>query len=317
MKCPACGVENPEDKDFCGDCGARLPEEVAAPAAPPAEAPAPAAPAYQAPPPAYQTPPAGAYAPPAPAAPKKKLSGPVIAIVAGVLVLCALSCCIGGFLVFKPEKPEKKTEDPTKIVVKEEPNRGKIEISKEQGFETSMDALTDVAQQYYQGEDWWYLALSEEDDQAEYYITPDETTYDKGVILERRDDEWFVTDIYTVDMSQVEVTPEEDPTTENTEDITPEEWAAWTVNELLTALTEGRIEDAYTFTMQPLSDYDLSEFTGQIDSWEFLGAEVQDDGSVVVLWTMYWTDGTSNNVGGIVQAGDEAWYVSDMASAEE
>jgi hypothetical protein len=321
MKCPSCGAENPDGKEFCGDCGAKLPDEV------PAAVPEPPAAPPVAPPPAYTPPATAPVAPPAytapvapvapvPAAPKKKLTGPVIAIVVGVLLLCCISCGIGGLFLFKDNGKTTEDTDPKKTIVVDdkEKDRGKISISKEQGFAEPMDALSDIAQQYYKGADWWYVTIAEEDAKVEYYITPDETTYDKGIIVEKTGDEWFVTDIYTVDMTQVEP-----PTTEPADetDVTPEEYAAYVVDQLLTALYEGRVDDAYAYTMQPLSDYDLSELSGQFDSWEFLGADEQDDGSVVVLLTMYWSDGTQNNVGAQCQWGDTDMYVSDMASAEE
>ena len=379
MNCPACGAANPDDKEFCGDCGAHLdtgempadqaapadaagavePEEepssmpdspyvettaipheqyVPTPVAPPTgtyEPPSqpPAQPAYQAPqtPPAYQQPPAQttystqpAYQQPPtqpsygtpPAAPPKKKTGLIIGIVAGVILLCILGCCITLFLI--PTDDETTTTDEDTIVVEAEGERGRIEISEEEGFTDSMDALTDVADQYYRGEDWWYIEIAVEDDYEEYYITPDEATYDKGVILEQRNGEWFVTDVYTVDMSQVAV---EEGTGTGEEaaasDLSDEDAAALTVDAMLVAIMEGRIDDAYALTTTPLYDYDLSVLTGEYTDWEFLGVEIQEDGSAVVIFTMYWSDGTTENVGALVLLEGGTWYVSDIGSADE
>jgi hypothetical protein len=334
MKCPACGADNPDDKEFCGDCGVHLtPEQTAAEAAgvpePPyvettaipheqyaaATAPPPVETnqgAYQPQPqptqPVYQQP---AYAPPPsapPAAPPKKKTGLIIAIVAGVVLLCLLGCCITLFLI-----PTDDTTDDTNVTQDDD----QIVISAEEGFASSMDALSDVADQYYRGDDWWYLEIAIEDDYEEYYITPDETTYDKGVILEKRNGEWFVTDVYTVDMSQVAVEEGTGTTDTDTTGMTDEEAAATAVDTLLLAIMEGRMEDAYAVTTSPLYDYDLSVLTGEYTGWEFLGAEMQEDSSVVVVFTMYWSDGTTENVGALVVPGDLAWYVSDMGSADE
>lgn len=364
MDCPACGAANPDDKEYCGDCGAHLetgelpagqepspvpdspyiettaiPHEqyTATPVVPPTgtyepsahQAPPtygqqpptyeqpPAQATYQAPPaqPTYQAPPAQpTYAAP-PAVPPKKRTGLIIGIVAGAILLCILGCCLTLFLV--PTDDETITGEDT-IVVEAEGERGRIEISEEQGFASSMDALTDVADQYYRGEDWWYVEIAVEDEYEEYYITPDEATYDKGVILEMRGDEWFVTDVYTVDMSQVAV--EEGTGTGDVaaaSDLSDEDAAAMAVDAMLVAIMEGRIDDAYALTTTPLYDYDLSELTGEYNDWEFLGAEIQDDGSAVVLFTMYWSDGTTENVGALVLDEGGAWLVSDIGSADE
>ncbi|MDO8847104.1 MAG: hypothetical protein Q7W51_01775 [Coriobacteriia bacterium] len=366
MICPACGAANPEDKEFCGDCGVHLttgevpaapepgPDEAvqgvleepaptsrvpespyvqttaipheqysATPVAPPTsgyqQQPANEQPAYQQTPssqPTYQQQAPSAqptYSAP-PATPPKKKTGMIIAIVAGVILLCILGCCVTLFFI--PDD-ETTTDDENSIVVEQEGERGRIEISEEQGFESSMDALTDVADQYYRGEDWWYVEITMEDGYEEYYITPDEATYDKGVILESRNGEWFATDVYTVDMTQVAIEEGADEPATDTTALTAEEAAAWTVNEMLLAIMEGRIDDAYTFTTTPLYDYDLSELTGEYTDWEFLGAEIQEDGSAVVLFTMYWSDGTTENVGALLVVGDEGWYVSDIGSADE
>lgn len=374
MNCPACGAENPDGKEFCGDCGAHLstgephedqapptdapgptepheeppplpdspyvettaiPHEqyAATPVAPPVasyEQPAqtpPAQPAYQAPPASYQAPAQPSYqaqptyqqpaqptygTPPAP--PPKKKTGLIIGIVAGVVLLCVLGCCITLFLI--PTDDETTTNDT--VVSEAEGERGRIEISEEEGFASSMDALTDVADQYYRGDDWWYLEIAIEDDYEEYYITPDETTYDKGVIIEKRNGEWFVTDVYTVDMSQVAV-EEGTGTGEGAaaSDLSEEDAAAMTVDAMLVAIMEGRIDDAYALTTTPLYDYDLSVLTGEYTDWEFLGAEIQDDGSAVVIFTMYWSDGTTENVGALVVREEGTWYVSDIGSADE
>lgn len=368
MNCPACGAENPDDKEFCGDCGAHLdtgempagdaPAEVevdadgipdspyvettaipheqyaATPVAPPTgtygqsqaygepQAP-PAQPTYQQPPaqpayqaqPTYQQPAQPTYGTP-PAAPPKKKTGLIIGIVAGVILLCILGCCITLFVI--PTDDETTTTDEDTIVVEAEGERGRIEISEEEGFADSMDALTDVADQYYRGEDWWYIEIAVEDDYEEYYITPDEATYDKGVILEQRNGEWFVTDVYTVDMSQVAV---EEGTGTGEEaaasDLSDEDAAALTVDAMLVAIMEGRIDDAYALTTTPLYDYDLSVLTGEYTDWEFLGVEIQEDGSAVVIFTMYWSDGTTENVGALVLLEGGTWYVSDIGSADE
>lgn len=376
MDCPACGAANPENKEFCGDCGAHLdtgempPEQtaltdapgtegheegspavpdspyvettaipheqyVAAPVSPPtasyeqsAQTP-PAQPSYQAPqtPPTYQQPPAQATyqsqpayqqppAQPSYGTPPKKKTGLIIALVAGVILLCIIGCCVTLSLI--PTDDETTTTDEDTIVVEAEGERGRIEISEEEGFADSMDALTDVADQYYRGEDWWYIEIAIEDDYEEYYITPDETTYDKGVILEQRNGEWFVSDVYTVDMSQVAV---EEGTGTGEEaaasDLSDEDAAALTVDAMLVAIMEGRIDDAYALTTTPLYDYDLSVLTGEYTDWEFLGVEIQEDGSAVVIFTMYWSDGTTENVGALVLLEEGTWYVSDIGSADE
>lgn len=369
MKCPACGADNPDGKEFCGDCGVHLTTGAAPPEpGPPAEGPVsenvqgvlepveeppampespyvqstaipheqyvptpvapptaaepgyqpPAQPVYQQP--TYQPPPAQpAYQQPAtpPPAPPKKKTGLIIGIVAGVVLLCLLGCCITLFFIPTDDETT-TTEDENTIVVEAEGERGKIEISEEQGFASSMDALSDVADQYYRGDDWWYVEIAIEDDYEEYYITPDEATYDKGVILEKRDNEWFVTDVYTVDMSQVAVeegtgTGDETVTT----NLTPEEAAATAVDTLLLAILDGDMETAYAVTTTPLFDYDLSVLTGEYTDWEFLGAEIQEDGSAVVIFTMYWSDGTTENVGALVVLEGDTWLVSDMGSADE
>ncbi|MBN1192805.1 MAG: zinc ribbon domain-containing protein [Coriobacteriia bacterium] len=299
MNCPACGAENPANQEFCDSCGAHLPHEVAPPAAPPVEPPP--IPASPSPAP---TPPA-----PSPTPPKKKLTGPVIGIVAALVLLCALGCCIGSFALFNDDS----TDGEDTVVVDEESDRGRIEISEERGFATSMDALEDAADQYYRGDDWWYLEISTEDDYEEYYITPDEATYDKGVIIERRNREWFVTDVYTVDMSQVAL-QETEPTSE--EDTTPEEWAVWTVNEFMTAISEGRVDDAYALTTTPMSDYDLSALPNTYTNVEFIGAELQRDDSVIVIFTLTWEDDSTENVAATCVAENSSWYVSDMGSAD-
>ncbi len=331
MKCPACGAENPEGKEFCGDCGARLPHEdataipheqyAAAAVPPPPSMPQPASPAQPPAPPTYTTtqPPAQpAYTQIPPPAPPKKKTGLVVGIVAGVILLCVMGCCITLFFIPTDDETTTTDGDGKTTVVEAEGERGKIEISEEQGFADSMDALGDVAEQYYRGEDWWYVEISLEDDYEEYYITPDETTYDKGVILEKRGDEWFVVDVYTVDMSQVAVEEGSGAdTSAATSDLAPEDAAAIAVDGMLVAIMEGRLEDAYTFTTAPLYDYDLSVLTDSYTSWEFLGAEIQDDGSAVVLFTMYWSDGTTENVGALVLQEGDAWLVSDIGSADE
>ena len=256
-----------------------------------------------------------AYTSVPPAAPPKKKTGLVIGIVAGIVALCLLGCCITLFFI--PTDEETTTTDNT-IVVEAEGERGKIEISEEQGFADPMDALGDVAEQYYRGADWWYVEIAIEDDYEEYYITPDEATYDKGVILEKRDDEWFVSDVYTVDMSQVAV--EEGTgadTSVVTSDLAPEDAAAVAVDAMLVAIMEGRTDDAYALTTSPLYDYDLSVLTGEYTDWEFLGAEIQEDGSAVVIFTMYWSDGTTENVGALVLQEGDAWLVSDIGSADQ
>lgn len=341
MDCPACGARNPEDKEFCGDCGAHLSQET--PAEPegiqvsPAEtgetehSNIPESPYVQTTaipheqyaagtvPPVPQPPAQPAYAPAPPAAPPKKKTGLVIGIVAGVILLCIMGWCITLFLIPTGEEtPTTTGGDENTLVVEAEGERGKIEISEEQGFTDSMDALGDVAEQYYRGEDWWYVEIALEDDYEEYYITPDEATYDKGVILEKRDDEWFVVDVYTVDMSQVAVEEGSGAdTSAATSDLAPEDAAAIAVDGMLVAIMEGRLEDAYTFTTTPLYDYDLSVLTDSYTGWEFLGAEIQDDGSAVVLFTMYWSDGTAENVGALVVQEGDAWLVSDLGSADE
>lgn len=356
MNCPACGAENPEGKEFCGDCGAHLAQD-AVPAEPegtPDPVPAgdddghsnipespyvqttaipheqyaagsvpqpPAQQAYQAAsppaPPQYQAA-QPTYAQASPAAPPKKKTGLIIGLVAGVILLCVLGCCITLFFIPTDDETTTTGEDENTLVVEAEGERGKIEISEEQGFADSMDALSDVAEQYYRGEDWWYVEITLEDDYEEYYITPDEATYDKGVILEKRDDEWFVVDVYTVDMSQVAVEEGSGAdTSAATSDLAPEDAAAMAVDGMLVAIMEGRLEDAYTFTTAPLYDYDLSVLTDSYTSWEFLGAEIQDDGSAVVLFTMHWSDGTTENVGALVLKEGDAWLVSDIGSADE
>lgn len=320
MNCPACGAENPEDKEFCGDCGAHLPQETpyvqataipheqyAAGAVPPPQVPA--QPAYQ---PAQPT-----YTPTPPAAPPKKKTGLIVGIVAGVILLCIAGCCITLFFIPTDDETTTTDEDQNTIVVEAEGERGKIEISEERGFADSMDALTDVADQYYRGDDWWFIEIALEDDYEEYYITPDEATYDKGVILEKRDDEWFVVDVYTVDMSQVAVEEGSGGDSTATGDLAPEDAAAMAVDAMLVAIMEGRLEDAYALTTSPLYDYDLSVLTGSYTDWEFLGAEIQDDGSAVVIFTMYWSDGTTENVGALVFQESGVWLVSDIGSADE
>ncbi len=322
MKCSACGAENPDGKEFCGDCGADL-----TPDSPPVvpenvEVPSPAPEVVAAPTPVAAPQPVAAYAAPAPqyaatpaAAPKKKLTGPIVAIAAGLVLLLLLSCCIGGFLLFK-KKPVKteKTETKTEIVVKPEIGRGEIVISKEKGFSTAMDALSDVAEQFYQGKDWWYVALNEADDRVEYYITPDETTYDKGVVIELKEGEWFSTDIYTVDMSKVKV--QEDPPA-NTDDLTPEEWAAWSVNEFMIAIQEGRVDDARDLAAPPLSESDLSQIPGDWTDIEYLGAEAGETGDVAVVFTITWADGTKENAGAVVVPEGDGWYVSQLGSLDD
>ncbi|MRS12541.1 MAG: zinc ribbon domain-containing protein [Actinobacteria bacterium] len=289
MNCPACGALNPDGKEFCGDCGAHLPHDAVA-----------AGPAAETPPPP----------------PPKKKTGLIIGIAAGVLALCLLGCCITLFLIPTDDTTDTTSADSDTIVVEAEGERGKIVIHPEQGFSDSMDALTDVADQYYRGADWWYLEIVIEGEKEEYYITPDETTYDKGVILEKRDGEWFVTDVYTVDMSQIAVEEGTDTTADTTTASTPEEGAATAVNALLLAMMEGRIDDAYAVSTPPMSDYDLSVFTGEFTDWEFLGADVQDDSSVVVLFTMTWSDATQSNAAAVVIEDSGAWYVSDMSDTE-
>ena len=290
MDCPACGARNPDDKEFCGDCGTHLPGAAI---------------------PAQPTPPQQ-YAPVPPTPPKKKRTGTIIAIVAAIILLCAFSCCMLLFVL-----PGDSDPDGGDIVVEAEDGRGRIEIKEEQGFESSMKALEDVADQYYRGDEWWYLVIGEEDDYEEYYITPDEATYDKGVILEKRNEQWFVSDVYTVDMSQVAIEEGEDEPATDTADLSDEEAAAWTVNELLLAILDGRMDDAYDLTTTPLYDYDLSELTGQYDDWEFIGAEIQNDGSVMVIVTLHWVDDTQENVAALVVAENGTWYVSDLGSADE
>lgn len=319
MKCSACGVENPDGNEFCGGCGADLtpgsppvvPENVGVPS------PAPGAPAAPAPvaAPQYAAAPAAApqYTAPAATAPKKKLTGPIVAIAAGLVLLLLLSCCIGGYLLFrkKPVKTE-KTETKTEIVVKPEIGRGEIVISKEKGFPTAMDALADVADQFYQGKDWWYVVVTEEDNRVEYYITPDETTYDKGVVIDLQDGEWFSSDIYTVDMSKINV----EKTEPTDEEVTPEAWAAWTVNEFMLAIQEGRTDDAYNLTAPPLSDLDITQLPTDWKDIEYIGAESTDEGDVVVIFVITWDDNSTENVAALVIPGDDGWYVSDMGSAD-
>lgn len=336
MDCPACGAENPDGKEFCGDCGAHLTTgEPHEDQATPTDAPGPTEP-YEEPPtlpdsPYVETtaipheqyaatpvaPLVASYEQPAqtpPAPPPKKKTGLIIGIVAGVVLLCILGCCITLFLI----PTDDETTSNGTVVSEAEGERGRIEISEEEGFASSMDALTDVADQYYRGDDWWYLEIAIEDDYEEYYITPDETTYDKGVILEKRNGEWFVTDVYTVDMSQVAV-EEGTGTGEGAaaSDLSDEDAAAMTVDAMLVAIMEGRIDDAYALTTTPLYDYDLSVLTGEYTDWEFLGAEIQDDGSAVVIFTMYWSDGTTENVGALGVREEGTWYVSDIGSADE
>jgi hypothetical protein len=302
------------------------PEQYAAGAAPPPpvdpQYPAPPAqPQYGATPPPVQAqyqPAQPPYAPAPPAAPPKKKTGLIIAIVAGVVLLLVMGCCITLFFIPTDEETTTTSEDSNTIVVEAEGERGKIEISEEQGFADSMDALGDVAEQYYRGADWWYVEIAVEDDYEEYYITPDEATYDKGVILEKRDDEWFVVDVYTVDMSQVAVEEGSGAgASAVTSDLAPEDAAAMAVDAMLVAIMDGRLEEAYSLTTTPLSGYDLSVLTGSYTDWEFLGAEIQEDGSAVVLFTMYCTDDTPENVGALVLQEGDVWLVSDIGSADE
>lgn len=320
MKCSACGAENPDGNEFCGECGTAL-QPVSSPAvAQNAEAvpPAPGVPAAPAPvaAPQYAAPAAAPqYAAAPAAAPKKKLTGPIVAIAAGLVLLLLLSCCIGGYLLLRKKPVEtEKTETNTEIVVKPEVGRGEIVISKEKGFPTAMDALADVADQFYQGKDWWYVVVTEEDNRVEYYITPDETTYDKGVVIELTDSEWFSTDVYTVDMSKVNIEKTE-PTGD--EDITPEAWAAWTVNEFMVAIQEGRMDDAYDLTAPPLSDLDITQLPTDWKDIEYIGAESTEEGDVVVIFVITWEDNSTENVGALVIPGDDGWYVSDMGSADQ
>jgi hypothetical protein len=317
MKCPVCSVENPDGKEFCGDCGAPLPEPVApATVEAPAPTPTPATPAAAAPAPTpapqYQ-PPAAAQPVAAPAASTKfKLTAPIALILAGVILLGLIGCGVGAFLIFKKPAKTVITEDPTKIVVKEEPGRGEIVIRKEKGFGTAMEALADLAEQFYKGADWYSVIVSEEDARVEYYITPDETTYDKGVVIELKDVGWLVTDTYTVDMSKIQI-KEEPP--KKDDEYPPEVWAAYAVDQLLTALKEGRYDDALAMTTQPLSDTDLTQIPTNWTNIEYVGSNAQEDGNYIVIFTITWEGGTDESAGAIVMpTTDQGWLISQLGS---
>ena len=105
MQCPTCGATLPDDARFCGACGTDL-AAAAGPAPMQPTAPMPAA-AVPPPYPAGQTAPPG-YAPSYPTAPgqpvpgaqppeKRKNTGLIVAIVAGVLVLLLACCGVGIF----------------------------------------------------------------------------------------------------------------------------------------------------------------------------------------------------------------------------
>jgi hypothetical protein len=317
MRCPVCGTEDPTPAEFCASCGAPLPH----PAEPPqarTEAPVGVTPTTAPVPRAYPAP--SAYPPPAAHATsddlpievqERRFKNILGAVIVGVLAVAIVGGGIAAYVLTR----DKDENDPRTTSKKEE---GKaLDIRTERGFETSLDALSDAGTQYY-GEDaeWWYYPLVEEDDIAEYWLGTNDGEWERGVIVEARDGEWFVSDTYTVDPQDVEP---EDPAEG---DVTAEEAAAWALNEFIISMYEGRYEDMMAVTSSPLSEFAPEELVeifapADLTDFEITGAEAYDDGTAIVAFTLGYSDGTYYEIGAICTLGDDGYYyVSDIGELE-
>lgn len=317
MRCPVCGTEDSTPAEFCASCGAPLPRatepQQARPDAAPGQGPvaAPVTPPYPVPS-AYPTPAAHVTADDLPVEVQERRFKNILgAVIVGVLAVAIVGGGIAAYVLTR----DKDEKDPQVASKKEEGE--KLDIRTERGFDTALDALSDAGVQYY-GEDaeWWYYPLVEEDDIAEYWLGTSDGDWERGVILEARNDEWFVSDTYTVNPQDVEP---EDPAGD---DVTAEEAAAWALNEFILAMYEGRYEDMMAVTSSPLSEFAAEELVeifapADLTDFEITGAEAYDDGTAIVAFNLGYSDGTFYEIGAICTLGDDGYYyVSDIGELE-
>lgn len=280
MRCPRCGTENPAGVASCSACGARL------------------------------------SPPPPPAAPvrKKRPVWLIVAAVLGTLFLLAVICAVAGALFFLPVREEIQQVD-----MKETSERAG------DGYSTPEKALDAEAKNLLSG-DWVFYTVDETDEYVEYWIGPKNAQFVKGVIVTKLDSgKWVASDVYTLDLSQQAAdTPGDggaqdraeedsgDDTGASEGEPTVEEVAVWVVSEYLTAVGEGRGDDAYDLTMAPLADAGPDAMVGDFESFEITFSETQPDGSVVVYFTLQWPDESSDMGALVVSDTDGVLWLADV-----
>lgn len=287
MRCAKCGTDNAPNRAVCSACGAQL-----------------------SPPP-----------PPSPASLRKKRPAWLIIVaIAGTLLLLAAICGLVALLLLVPTNTDSGDKTPP--------------VSTERagdGYNSPEKALDAEATNLLSGE-WSFYTVDETDEYVEYWIGPKNEQFVKGIIVTKLESgKWVASDVYTLDLSQqasdsasdedagqdADADTSDEETTDETaeEDATPEEVAVWVVSEYLTAVGEGRGDDAFNLTTSPLSDAGPDSMTGDFEAYEIYSAETQDDGSIVVYFTLEWPDQTSDN-GALVTTDAEGYmWVSDVWEA--
>lgn len=272
-QCPRCGAGYNEGDTFCGSCGNDL--RVAQRPAVPMPVP-PQQPAYPPQPyPAQQQPAYGQ----APA--KKKRTGLVIGIVAGVLVLCGACSAAGvvGYLWFIPAKNAiTKTETsggPATSADSGAPAAsGDATGEAQTGAQTSLEALKARLP-----EGWVYELTAERPTMKAYRAGPPASEWASAYVVEKGSSGWTVTSEEPYNAAEGEPAAQDDSKA-----------AADLVKQFRTAIKEGRTSEAQAMTIDPLhSDPASAEYAnGEFVSFTIDKTEVVGDGTYWVYDTEKW-----------------------------